>query len=270
MCIAIVKPKGANISDEYLENSFDNNNDGAGIAYSSNNKLYIIKGIFSKKQFVDAVRKAEKLADGAMLIHCRIGTSGLKDKNNCHPHIISEKAVMIHNGILDIDVPKKSKESDTVIFVKKFLQDLPKDFMSNKGIINLIGECIGTHNKFCFLNEKGEYAIANEKQGIWDEGVWYSNGTYTYTYSYDYGYGYGFNTISNKEIDDVAEAIYMLEDYDFEILGQYPLWDSKTKQLVYWTKHNAKNCYYLDEIDADLQELYEVERNYRLNLAKGA
>ena len=61
MCIAIVKPQGTEISDEYLENCFDNNNDGAGLAYAKNGKLYIVKGIFNKKQFIQEVRKAEKL-----------------------------------------------------------------------------------------------------------------------------------------------------------------------------------------------------------------
>ena len=72
MCIAIVKPQGTEISDEYLKNCFDNNRDGAGIAYAKDGKLYIIKGIFDKNTFIKAVRKAEKLAEGDMLIHCRI------------------------------------------------------------------------------------------------------------------------------------------------------------------------------------------------------
>lgn len=97
MCIAIVKPQNKTISDEYLENCFENNSDGAGIAYANNGKLYIVKGIFDKQKFIQVVRKAEKFAEGDMLIHCRIGTSGLKNKNNCHPHIVNNNLVMIHN-----------------------------------------------------------------------------------------------------------------------------------------------------------------------------
>ncbi len=59
MCIAIVKPQGTEISDEYLKNCFENNNDGAGIAYAKNCKLYIIKGIFDLKEFIQSVREVE-------------------------------------------------------------------------------------------------------------------------------------------------------------------------------------------------------------------
>lgn len=178
MCIAIVKPKGKEISDEALKNCFERNQDGAGLAFSKDGKLYILKGIFNKDEFVADVRKYEKEADGAMLIHCRIGTSGLKDKANCHPHVINEHLVMIHNGVIRVNVPTNSEVSDTVIFARDYLSELPKDFIKNSQIMKLIQMAIGSYNKLCFLNEKGEFAIVNEKEGVWDEGVWYSNYTY--------------------------------------------------------------------------------------------
>lgn len=178
MCIAIVKPKGKEITDEALKNCYERNPDGAGIAFSKNGKVYILKGIFNKDEFINAVRKYEQEADGAMLIHCRIGTSGLKDKENCHPHVINSKLVMIHNGIIRIDVPNDSKVSDTIIFARDYLRALPSDFIHNPNLMKLIQMAIGSYNKLCFLNEKGEYAIVNEKEGVWDEGVWYSNTTY--------------------------------------------------------------------------------------------
>lgn len=52
MCIAIVKPQGTEISDEYLKNCFENNPDGAGIAYARDGKLYIVKGIFNQNTFI--------------------------------------------------------------------------------------------------------------------------------------------------------------------------------------------------------------------------
>ena len=121
MCIAIVKPQGKEITDSELENCYTRNPDGAGLAFAKDGKIYILKGIFNKKEFVDSVRKYEKVAEGAMLIHCRIGTSGLKDKENCHPHIISKELVMIHNGILRIKMPNDSKLSDTAIFSREIL-----------------------------------------------------------------------------------------------------------------------------------------------------
>ena len=223
MCIAIVKPQGIEISDEYLENCFDNNNDGAGIAYAKNGKLYIVKGIFDKKQFIQEVRKAETVAQGSMLIHCRIGTSGLKDKNNCHPHIVNDDLVMIHNGILDIEVPQKSKVSDTVIFIETYLKELSKDFVKSEPIMHLIEKAIGDRNKFAFLNNKGEAFICNANLGIVENGIWYSNDTYSYNWSkYD-----DFFDHTPKEEAEVygyfEELIDFLENDELEMLGDYPL-----------------------------------------------
>lgn len=231
MCIAIVKPQGTEISDEYLENCFDNNKDGAGIAYAKDGKLYIVKGIFDKKQFIQEVRKAEKIAQGSMLIHCRIGTSGLKDKKNCHPHIVNDNLVMIHNGILDIDVPKNSKVSDTVIFIEKYLKKLSKDFVKSEPIMHLIEKAIGDRNKFAFLNNKGEAFICNAKAGTVEGGIWYSNDTYSYNWDrYD-----DFFDRSLEEDTEVygyfEEYIEFLEDEELEALGDYPLINKDSWEL---------------------------------------
>lgn len=231
MCIAIVKPQGTEISDEYLENCFDNNRDGAGIAYAKDGKIYIVKGIFDKKQFIQEVRKAEKIAQGSMLIHCRIGTSGLKDKKNCHPHIVNDNLVMIHNGILDIDVPKNSKVSDTVIFIEKYLKKLSKDFVKSEPIMHLIEKAIGDRNKFAFLNNKGEAFICNAKAGTVEGGIWYSNDTYSYNWDrYD-----DFFDRSLEEDTEVygyfEEYIEFLEDEELEALGDYPLINKDSWEL---------------------------------------
>lgn len=210
MCIAILKTKDGNITDEQLLNCFDNNPDGAGIAYTKDNKIFIVKGIFDAKQFVEEYHKAVAEADGAMLVHCRIGTSGFKDYTNCHPHIVSDECVMIHNGILSINVPKDSKVSDTVLYVEQYLKPLPKDFMLNDGIMSLITDHIGAGNKFVFLNNRGDFSIANEKAGHWKNGVWFSN------YSYE---AYSFYTKGYKGKSKVYSpyASYWDEDdYDWE------------------------------------------------------
>lgn len=228
MCIAIVKPQGTEISDEYLENCFDNNRDGAGIAYAKDGKLYIVKGIFDKKQFIQEVRKAEKIAQGTILIHCRIGTSGLKDKNNCHPHIVNDNLVMIHNGVLDVDVPKNSKVSDTVIFIETYLKKLSKDFVKSEPIMHLIEKAIGDRNKFAFLNNKGEAFICNAKMGTVEGGIWYSNDTYSYNWD-------RYDDFFDRSLEEDAEVygyfeeyIDFLEDEEFEVFGDYPLINKDT------------------------------------------
>lgn len=253
MCIAIVKPQGTEISDEYLKNCFENNSDGAGIAYAKGGKLYIIKGIFHKNNFIKAVRKAETLAEGDMLIHCRIGTSGKKNKGNCHPHIVNNSVVMIHNGILDIDVPLDSKVSDTIIFIQEYLKDLPKDFIKNKAIIKLIEKNIGTYNKFAFLNNQGESVICNPQEGIFENGIWYSNNTYMSGWNY-------FHKKDAGLFDYFEDYISCLDDEDFEFLGDYPLIDKESYELVPYNISRDGNERYISLQECS-QKLYNTYLN---------
>lgn len=263
MCIAIVKRKNGVITDEALRNSFQSNPDGAGIAYVKDNVIYMVKGIFNEDDFVSKVRQAEAICDGDMLIHCRIGTSGLKDHNNCHPHKINDANVLIHNGILDIDVPKGSLVSDTVLFIEKYMKDLPYEFIYNKSILNMLEELIGKNNKFCILNTNGDVAIVNEKAGHWLNDVWYSNYSYEsydklYTWS-DYAYTYDPIPVSDEVKKFIETQIDFLTYELSEALGDYPTCDPKTGML-YSYKHEEYP--FLEEISYELYDkYYEMYKN---------
>lgn len=288
MCIAIVKTKDGKITDKELRNCFESNPDGAGIAYSKDGVLYMVKGIFDEDQFVEQYHKCEAEADGAMLIHCRISTSGNVDKINCHPHVVHDNCVMIHNGILDIDVPKDSKVSDTVIFVNDLLRPLPTDFMLDKGIVNMITHIIGKGNKFCFLNERGEYSIANEEAGHWKDGVWFSNYSYvSYGYAswgkktkygytsyntcyggydwedeYDYYEDDDYYSLTDKESDKLMAVIEALTPEQLVSLGDNPVYDFYSSSLK---RGEPKLRYcerYLEELDANIFDLY-IDRYYQ-------
>lgn len=181
MCIAILKTKKGVITDSALRNSFINNSDGSGIAYTKDNQLIIEKGIFDIDEFINVVRKAEKICDNNLLIHCRIGTSGNKDELNTHPFYINNNVCLMHNGILDINVPRDSRINDTQIYINRYLKELNKNvLMHNKSLHRLIESSIGKRNKFVLMDNKGHYKILNEKAGQWENDVWYSNTTYTY------------------------------------------------------------------------------------------
>lgn len=221
MCIAIVKPQGTEISDEILNNCFENNSDGAGIAYAKDGKIYVIKGIFNKDKFIKVVREVEKIAQGDILIHCRIATSGEIDKTNCHPHKVNDNLVMIHNGVLDINVPKNSKVSDTVLFIKNYLSKLPNNFEKSEPIMHLIEKAIGKNNKFAFLNNEGKAYICNKKSGIIDGGIWYSNSSYSYGLMWDDDF---FVQAESREIYEYFEDLVDNLDYeDIYRLGKNPL-----------------------------------------------
>ena len=152
----------------------------------------------------------------------------LKDKKNCHPHIVNDNLVMIHNGILDIDVPKNSKVSDTVIFIETYLKKLSKDFVKSEPIMHLIEKAIGDRNKFAFLNNKGEAFICNAKAGTVEGGIWYSNDTYSYNWD-------RYDDFFDRSLEEDAEVygyfeeyIDFLEDEEFEVFGDYPLINKET------------------------------------------
>ena len=282
MCIAILKTKDGNITDEQLLNCFDNNPDGAGIAYTKDNKIFIVKGIFDAKQFVEEYHKAVAEADGAMLVHCRIGTSGFKDYTNCHPHIISDECVMIHNGILSIDVPKGSKVSDTVLYVEQYLKPLPKDFMLNDGIMSLITDHIGAGNKFVFLNNHGDFSIANEKAGHWKNGVWFSNYSYEaysfYTKGYkgkskayspytsywdedDYEWESEAFELTPEEEWQLQVAVDSMTDEEVLLLGATPTYDFYKQSLKRINQYKGSvSKVLLDEIAPDIAS--ELEDRY--------
>lgn len=253
MCIAIVKPQGTTISDEYLRNCFENNPHGAGIAYAKENVLYLIKGIFDVNKFIKKVREIEKIAEGDILIHCRISTSGNIDEANCHPHSVNDNVALIHNGILNIDVPIGSEASDTRIFIGKYLANLPNDFIKNKAILDIIEDFIGKNNKFAFLNNKGESAICNMYEGVIENGIWYSNSSYSYRSFYDY-YGYDENDIKNY----ISDYIDTLIAEDFEYLGDYPLidLDSLTLEPFNLSEYRKFNCETLKKYSKKLFNKY--------------
>ena len=282
MCIAILKTKDGNITDEQLLNCFDNNPDGAGLAYTKDNKIFIVKGIFDAKQFVEEYHKAVAEADGAMLVHCRIGTSGFKDYTNCHPHVVSDECVMIHNGILSIDVPKGSKVSDTVLYVEQYLKPLPKDFMLNDGIMSLITDHIGTGNKFVFLNNHGDFSIANEKAGHWKNGVWFSNYSYEaysfYTKGYkgkskayspytsywdedDYEWESEAFELTPEEEWQLQVAVNSMTDEEVLLLGATPTYDFYKQSLKRINQYKGSvSKVLLDEIAPDIAS--ELEDRY--------
>ena len=283
MCIAIVKKPEGIITDDELRNCFKNNPNGAGIAYIKDNQLYVIKGIFNENEFVTTVRKAESETDKPMLIHCRISTSGLIDVDNSHPHVVNDSTVLIHNGILDIDVPKNSNKSDTVLYIENNLKDLPIDFIYNDFIMRLIEKDIGKTNKFCFLNTNGDYKILNEREGYWKQGVWFSNTTYKESYvSYGY-YNKYYDEWEDEDLDyldkynmtrdqfldmvltndryiryDILSMIEELTNEELVMLGSTPVINIETLDMRADNGKLDLHEFYLFEVDDKLQEDYEV------------
>jgi len=186
MCIAIYKPFDKTISTDILRRCFKNNNEGCGFAFAENNQLHIEKGFFKFKKFNKYYSRATKLFPRSnFIIHFRIATQGKVDFDNCHPHSVNDKLCFIHNGILDNKIDIKDK-SDTITFNETILKQLPDNFLNNSAIVELLSKAIGV-SRIIFLDNTGKITILNEKLGIWDNDIWYSNQSYKYDYAiFDY------------------------------------------------------------------------------------
>ena len=96
MCLAIAKPKGCTIPQEYLARAMFQNSDGAGFAYHANGEVTVVRGFTDFDKFYAAYREKEH---HAMLVHFRYTTHGATNQANCHPFPLADGA-LIHNGII--------------------------------------------------------------------------------------------------------------------------------------------------------------------------
>jgi hypothetical protein len=187
MCLLIVAPDGNRVSRRHLKEAFRINSDGAGFMFdlpSSQNKsgqdvVKIFKGWFGFRQFYKDLRTCERaFPTSTFVIHMRIGTSGSKTADNCHPFRVSHDAGFAHNGVMF--GLGDNKRSDTREFVEDALCKLPSKFWENKDIMAALDQCAtASSSKYVLLLGDGSYFILNEDMGHWYNGCWYSNKSYT-------------------------------------------------------------------------------------------
>lgn len=208
MCIAVYVPANAIITDEIIENCYDNNPDGAGVMWQENGKVHIKKGFFSVRELIATFREIPVGFNRA--IHCRIATSGKISGACCHPFPITKdikemmkteqtvKAAVIHNGIIPFCTPHEgimAPYSDTMLFTKNYLHPMG-DLVLHQCFKNLFEES-NTSKLLIFKGNK----VALIGDWIEDNGIFYSNDGYkdawmpkwwkgtSYLSDYDY-YGY--------------------------------------------------------------------------------
>ena len=188
MCIIVYAPKDISISKETLENCFDNNPDGSGFMYQTNDSVFIQKGFMSFPAFWRAWSSVPETAD--RIAHFRIATSGKISEGVCHPFPIVENfnemrktkvhspIAFVHNGILSRYTPKdhlKSDYSDTMAFCQLALDPL-KDQLDNVALQDLIEE---TGSRFAIMWPDKVALLGSFEQ---KDGCFFSNGTYKYSY----------------------------------------------------------------------------------------
>lgn len=173
MCIIILRPAGRPLpTDDTMRNCWESNPDGGGLMWSHGGGLFTIKGLMSLEEMKAAAARIPVEAVAAY--HFRIGTHGAKNAENTHPWIIDATSALMHNGVLswlgDDRNVSDSKRLAAAVQGLRWWDETAIDLRA------LIESAIGYGNKVVFMQADGRFWIANSKAGMWEDGVWYSNG----------------------------------------------------------------------------------------------
>ncbi len=172
MCLIIARYAGKHVKQRYLKAAWEANDDGAGIMFTHNRQVHILKGLMTLEDFMTAWKSVPE--DLPTVAHFRIRTHGKSDKDNTHPfEVFPGQLGLAHNGILPIKA--EGDMSDTATFVDLVLKKLPVGWHRSPAMLHLIDGYCGTGNKLALLDAKGKITIVNEEAGQVEEGVWYSN-----------------------------------------------------------------------------------------------
>lgn len=219
MCIIAIKPKGKKMIDRHtIETMFGNNPDGAGYMYYDVDakKVRIVKGFMTCNSLLKSLNKKD-LTNTNVVIHFRIGTSGLNDKNNCHPYPIYDNnnincltdIALAHNGILKGYEPHKdSKINDTQVFIRDVLKPLKTGWQNDKDKTGLINKLIGT-NKFAILDKNNKVTLIGDF--ISENGYIYSNTSFRAPKVYYPTYYSNYKPKNEK--DDLFSSEYDEKDF---------------------------------------------------------
>jgi len=224
VCVACYSLPGTEIpTDDILRNCFQNNNNGAGFAFNTdNNQVQIVKGFMDFDSFITALHQYDErycFKNRGVLLHFRITTHGGTSQSNCHPFPISNNPkhlkktrfvsnyACVHNGIINLTADRKSDLSDTMLFIKDYLSKISSNrgWFYNKKNIELIEMLIDS--KMAILNGKGEIiATSGFHQG--EDGNYYSNYSYKTTYYSLYDYSF-YDSLFNEGYESEYECSLM-------------------------------------------------------------
>lgn len=181
MCILLVA-EGAKLrqvldTHAALEVSmYARNPDGLGIMWHTDDGLVAVHKAMPKSstEASDIIRATMPTDSRLVAVHYRQRTSGAIDESQCHPYLVHDGIYLMHNGVLDIDEPKPMM-SDTWHFIRKYLRNMPSDIINNDSVRSMMGDLIGSGNRFVIATPGGNMHIINEATGYYHHDVWFSN-----------------------------------------------------------------------------------------------
>jgi predicted glutamine amidotransferase len=175
MCVAIYKPKSAQLDKEDLHLAYQENHDGCGFAVRKHGKVYIEKGMWSFAEFWEHYSKYQH---HECLVHFRMASMGTIDATMAHPFLIHGNGALIHNGHLSRYGGQTI--SDTYDWVTKTLDPLlqrDSELMCEPSFQAVLQDSIGS-SRMAIMLPKKPVILLNEHLGTWNHGAWYSQTHY--------------------------------------------------------------------------------------------
>jgi len=181
MCLLIAITKGGEVTDSQLEYAAINNPDGFGWAVHTGEHLIRFRSMDIDEAITEWRFIRKFYPDALGLWHLRWATHGTVDLSNCHPFEIGHDARMMvaHNGVLPIKADKG--RSDTRILAEDKLDAIDPTWIDDPTMIDSLESYLGG-SKLVILSShprtRKDLYILNESFGDWEDGVWFSNGSY--------------------------------------------------------------------------------------------
>ena len=189
MCLLINQPTTAPVLPaHWLSDFFSYNSDGVGVMYSENNCL-ITEKILPKTDAEFIAFYNAHIAGKDCAYHLRMRTHGDTDLENCHPYMVLNHAehgmdlALMHNGILSTGNKADPSKSDTWHYIRDYLRPMLSgnpEFFMHPAFSKIVGDHIGSGNKFVLMDNAGRVATINQSAGVFWGGLWLSN-TYAWT-----------------------------------------------------------------------------------------
>jgi len=196
MCLLHTHNADTKLSDEWIKDFYIINPDGIGVMYSENDEAGVPRLVVKKflpKTAADAVQiYNENIKGRDCAVHWRMATHGDIDMVNCHPYEVvgydqADPIYFMHNGVLSNGNWKDKSKSDTWWYAHDYLKPLLDPSMGGDPNLafkapfkEILGDSIGSSNKFVLMDRFGNMAIINEDAGVHWNGMWLSN---TYAWS---------------------------------------------------------------------------------------
>ena len=218
MCLIIHRQTGGKLDMEMMETAITDNPDGFALSYHVGNSLQVVRGLrsFYALTYMTELEKQ----DIEFVCHLRLTTHGLTDLANCHGFPV-RNFVLFHNGIFNINCDTDTTKSDTWHFCRMLERVLPKKPKSDdvKDAFKVFESIIG-QSKVTVMFDDGEVFTWNDRLGVEEDKVWYSNLWSAWTYNPKH---VPITDQTNDILWFSGDALMQIEEYERK--GIYPEYD---------------------------------------------